>query len=197
MTALLPLPATLKKLPAWWGPPLPDGRPRYEVTEHVATTNCSTVYVAHDCLDRDVVLKVLLDGDGIEEARILADHEHPYIVRVLTVDVIEGYVCLVLERCREGDLLTHARLWPWESVIDRGLEVAAALDHLHRSGIVHGDVKPANVLIHDGRARLADFGFAARSRGRARSREPMSSCRRSASPGTGSRRAICSRSRAR
>jgi serine/threonine-protein kinase len=153
--------ASLSELPAWWGPVLPDGtRHRYLVTEHVSTTNWSDVYIARDCLDRDVVLKVLLAGDGIREARILAEHEHPHIVRVLTVDIIERHVCLVLERCREGDLLTHSRLWPWESVVDRCLEVAAALEHLHRSEIVHGDVKPGNVLIQDCRARLGDFGFA-------------------------------------
>ncbi len=165
-TKVLPVPEALRELPASWGDAQPSQlegpRPRFRVLEHLSTTSFSAVYVAEDRLGRDVVIKIARQLDGESEARMLAILEHPHIVRVLSLETIDGYMCTVLERCLQGDLLSYALDFPWWAVVDRGVEVARALEFIHERDVVHGDVKPGNVLIHEGRAKLCDFGFARR-----------------------------------
>ncbi len=182
--------ASLQELPAWWGPELGEtcnvdelleaiggarvdrerlellaGQPvrRFLVCEHVSTTRWASVYVAIDrALDRHVVLKV--SRRSVEpEPRLLASLAHPNIVVVHGVETIEGLICTVMEWCPEGNLASYARLYPLLDLLDRAIEVGRALEHLHASDVVHGDVKPTNILIQDSRAKLADFGLARRS----------------------------------
>jgi hypothetical protein len=96
------------------------------------------------------------------EAALLADIDHPGVVRAL--DLVEGDVgpALVLELLAEGDLAERlarrGRMTPTE-VVEVGVALARTLDDLHRAGLVHRDVKPANVLLReDGRPVLCDLG---------------------------------------
>lgn len=129
-------------------------------------------------------------GDWSREARLLARVEHPHIVSVLLHGRLDGKQALVLERVDGADLESLiARLrerdaapstesavdaleldstpaeWSdpfWRTAACIVRDIARALDHAHRCGVVHRDVKPANVLIdRSGSARLTDFGLAA------------------------------------
>ncbi|MFV0634708.1 Stk1 family PASTA domain-containing Ser/Thr kinase [Demequina sp.] len=152
-----------------------DGR--YEVRERVAAGGMATVYVAHDQrLERDVALKVMhphLAADATEadfvarfqrEAKAAARLTHPGMVRVydqgidghlsyLTMEYVEGEN-LRQRLKREHTLTVGQAMAITESVLDT---LAAA----HRTGLVHRDVKPENVLLDDeDQPRLADFGLA-------------------------------------
>jgi serine/threonine-protein kinase len=130
------------------------------------------VYAArHVRLDRPVAIKQLWpnltsDTDArrrfAEEARVLASLDHPHIVRVY--DYVERGACaLVLEMVRGGslsDLLEPSR--PSVSTACRlVLGLLAGLEHAHQHGVVHRDVKPANLLFTEaGTLKVADFGVA-------------------------------------
>ena len=141
----------------------------------------SMVYLAHHAsLDIDVVVKVLLpsamqDGSGAEgpaaaamtanEARILAKLNHPNLMRVFDFDDTGDHPYLVVEyvsgRSLQAMIRDQGRL-----AVDRALEVvrqvARGLAHGHlRVGLVHNDLKPANILVaDDGQAKLADVALA-------------------------------------
>ncbi|MFE7560901.1 protein kinase [Kitasatospora sp. NPDC057500] len=99
--------------------------------------------------------------------------DHPHLIRTLAVvtladpdhPALDGALALVMERARRSlqDVLAGTR--PPEPVPEAGrilTEVAAGLRHMHTAGWVHGDLKPANVLLMaDGTAKLADFGLTA------------------------------------
>jgi len=132
------------------------------------------VFHARDAvLDRDVAIKVLhrsLAGDTgfVErfrrEARAAAGLSHPNIVAVHDWGSVDGIYYMVMEFVRgvsARELLDAEGLLAPAQAADVLLQTLAALDHAHRQGIVHRDVKPENVMVsRDGVVKVADFGLA-------------------------------------
>lgn len=133
-----------------------------------------TVYLAHDThLGRPVALKVLLGSLArnpdqvarfLNEARAAAPLQHPGIVGIYEAGVRSGIPFIAMEYV-EGETLERflRRSGPldWRHALYLGTQVADALACAHHQGIVHRDVKPANILLdRSGRVRLADFGIA-------------------------------------
>ncbi|MDP9828201.1 serine/threonine-protein kinase [Kineosporia succinea] len=104
--------------------------------------------------------------DGLEhEIALLSRIEHPHIVRMRrVVDLPDDKVALVLDLAAGGSLaaLVAARgTLPPGEVVTVIVPIVAALEHLHQSGLVHGDVSPGNILFGaDGCPRLGDLGVA-------------------------------------
>lgn len=101
----------------------------------------------------------------IAEARALARLSHPNVVAVYEVDVHEGRDYVAMELIDGIDLQRwlRERQRPWREVTRVFAAAAEGLDAVHRAGLVHRDVKPANILIgHDGHVRVGDFGIARR-----------------------------------
>ncbi len=144
---------------------------RYRTIERVGSGGMAVVLLAEDeRLGRQVAIK-RLHAESPEttaerfrrEARLGASLNHPNVVAVYDIVTDDEGVLIVMEYV-EGETLRDAiERGPLEP--KRALEVlrglAAALDHAHGEGIVHRDVKPANVLLgKDGRTKLADLGIA-------------------------------------
>ena len=151
---------------------LPD---RYKVVRHIANGGMAGVWEAHDeLLDRAVAVKVLaqhLSEDDRARARFEREaraaaglSSHPNVATIYDVGEHEGRAFIVMELMRGGsvadvlrkdDRIEHQRALRWLR------EAASGLDAAHAAGIVHRDVKPANLLLDD-RDRLAigDFGIA-------------------------------------
>src|SRR4051812_270137 len=155
-------------------PALADGR--YVITGFLGEGARKRVYLAHDeRLDRDVAVALIpaLGADDAARERIGAEARamarlgsHPNIVTVHDYGEEGDAAYIVSEYMAQGsvaELLAAAGGKGLE--IDRAArlarQVAAALAHAHRAGIVHRDVKPHNVFLNeDGHARLGDFGVA-------------------------------------
>ncbi|HET9443334.1 MAG TPA: Stk1 family PASTA domain-containing Ser/Thr kinase [Acidimicrobiales bacterium] len=147
---------------------------RYEILRHVARGGMAEVYVAHDqMLDRQVALKVLFpelstDRNFVErfrrEAQAAANLSHPNIVSIYDWGEENGTYFIVMEYIEGrtlGQLIRRDGPLAADRAAEVGAEVAAALAFAHRSGVIHRDVKPGNVLINlDGQVKVADFGIA-------------------------------------
>jgi len=144
---------------------------RYRVIRTLGAGGMASVVLAEDeRLGREVALKRLHPHSADElaqrfqrEARIGASLAHPNVVRVFDSLTEGDDVVLVMEYVAGEDLSTALRRGALER--PRGLEVlravGAALDHAHEHGVVHRDVKPANVLLgSSGTVKLADLGIA-------------------------------------
>jgi serine/threonine-protein kinase len=147
---------------------------RYEILEIIGTGANGRVVRAHDpMIGRLVAIKLLAKelatGEArqrfLQEARVVGQLSHPSIITLHDMGIEEATQTpyLVMEFL-DGQ--------PLDRILDRGsvpypracaivAEVACALGAAHRKGVIHGDVKPANVLItDDGRVKLMDFGMA-------------------------------------
>jgi len=122
-------------------------------------------------LQRDVALKFLTGDDPastgslLNEARALARVHHPGVVAVHGIAEHEGIPGMWMELLRGPTLAEEmerrGRL-PADEVARIGVELCRALDAVVRADLVHGDLKPANIVLEDGRAVLTDFGLGRR-----------------------------------
>jgi eukaryotic-like serine/threonine-protein kinase len=147
---------------------------RYQVVRRIARGGMATVYEAIDIrLERRVALKVMHaalaeDDEFVDrfnsEARAAAQLSHPGIVAVFDQGRDGSVVYLAMEYVPGRTLrqVMHERqVLPYHEALALLVPVLDALTVAHRSGIVHRDVKPENVLVTpDGRAKVADFGLA-------------------------------------
>jgi len=148
--------------------------PEYELLRELGRGGMGTVYLARDAaLECLVGVKVLRPGlwtaesvkQFVDEARILANLRHPNIVPVHKVDERDGLNFYVMDYLEgdtlQGHLEKHGRL-SIAAARKLGRDLLAALGKAHRKGVIHRDVKPANVFLDEEGAVLTDFGIARR-----------------------------------
>src|SRR5438046_295333 len=148
--------------------------PRTAIYRHetLRTGGMGTVYRARDTqLDRDVALKLLRKDLGPEyanqlqqEARITASVNHPHVVQVFSFGHDHDQYYLVMELVDRGtldDLIAEQKKLPEADALRAGIEVARGLRAAYQKGLIHRDVKPANILFNaEGMAKISDFGLA-------------------------------------
>jgi serine/threonine protein kinase len=141
---------------------------KYRILSPLGSGGFGSVYLAEDTwIDKKVALKVphrqnLDFGELLREPRLLATLSHPNIVTVLTAEKQDDVFFIVMEYV-PGDTL--------EAVIERDgtldlpkaldytCQICNAMDHAHKQGIIHRDLRPGNVLVTDqGLIKVADFG---------------------------------------
>jgi len=148
---------------------------RYFLEREIGRGGMGIVYLAHEVrLDRPVALKLLtpelatqpaLRERFLREARTAAKLSHPNVVPIHVVDEVEDFVFFVMmyvEGETLGERVQGRGPLPASEAIRILREVAWALAYAHGQGVVHRDVKPANILIEagSGRALVMDFGIA-------------------------------------
>jgi len=146
----------------------------YQILAELGSGGMGLVYRGIDTrLDRTVAIKILLptsiDDERqrerfAREARAVAALSHPHICTLYDFGSDNGVDYLVMEYL-EGETLAErliGGLLRPEDVLRHGLAIADALAHAHRHGLVHGDLKPANVMLTTSGAKLLDFGIARR-----------------------------------
>jgi serine/threonine-protein kinase PpkA len=147
--------------------------PGYRIQRLIGKGGMATVYLAiQESLHRPVVLKILdqvtaqrtedLIERFIAEGRIIASLRHPNIITIYDIGLAENSLYISMEYVQGGDLKQRMEL---PISVDEALEylakIAGALAEAHKHGIVHRDVKPANILFRDEHTPLlTDFGIA-------------------------------------
>jgi len=146
----------------------------YEIVSPLGAGGMGVVYRARDPrLDRTVAIKVLSSSTAADpsfherftrEARALSSLEHPHICSVYDVGEQDGAPYLVMQYLDGetlADRLARGPL-PFDQALTLGIQMAEALATAHGHGIVHRDVKPANIILTKSGAKLLDFGLAKR-----------------------------------
>jgi eukaryotic-like serine/threonine-protein kinase len=141
---------------------------KYKILSTIGSGGFGTVYLAEDTwIDKKVALKVphkqgVDFGELLREPRLLASLNHPNIVTILTAEKQENVFFIVMEFvpgetletiiAREGALDVTLAL-------DYTCQIVNAVDHAHRQGVLHRDLRPSNVLVAEsGMLKVADFG---------------------------------------
>jgi len=145
---------------------------RYRVERELGAGGMATVYLAEDLKHhRRVAIKVLrpelaavIGADRfLREIETIAGLQHPHILGLIDSGEVGGtayYVMPFVEGESLRDRLAREKQLPIGDAVRIATEVAGALDYAHRHGVIHRDVKPENILLHDGAALVADFGIA-------------------------------------
>jgi serine/threonine protein kinase len=141
---------------------------KYKIVSMIGSGGFGTVFLAEDTwIDKKVALKVphkqSLDfGELLREPRLLATLNHPNIVTILTAERQENVFFIVMEfvpgETLEGIIARDGALDVAIS-LDYICQICNAVDHAHRHGVLHRDLRPSNVLVTDGGlVKVADFG---------------------------------------
>ena len=145
---------------------------RYTVERELGAGGMATVYLVRDRKhDRQVALKVLRPELAavigaqrfLQEIKTTANLQHPHILGLIDSGETEHqlwYVMPFVQGESLRDRINREKQLPVDDAVRLVREVASALDYAHRQGVIHRDIKPENILLHDGRALVADFGIA-------------------------------------
>ena len=145
---------------------------RYDIQGTLGEGGMATVFLARDLKHhRRVALKVLhpelaavLGPDRfLAEIRTTANLQHPHIVPLHDSGDADGllyYVMPVLEGETLRERLRREQQLPIDEAIRIARSIAATLEYAHRHGVIHRDIKPDNIYLHEGQALIADFGIA-------------------------------------
>ncbi len=145
---------------------------RYRLERELGAGGMATVYLAQDLRhDRQVAIKVLRPELAavigaerfLSEIKTTANLQHPHILPLFDSGIADSflfYVMPFIEGESLRDRLNREKQLPIGDAVRIATEVAGALDYAHRHNVIHRDIKPENILLHDGRALVADFGIA-------------------------------------
>ncbi|MGH7742043.1 MAG: protein kinase domain-containing protein, partial [Candidatus Eiseniibacteriota bacterium] len=145
---------------------------RYAIERELGSGGMATVYLARDLRHgRRVAVKILRPelaaaiggGRFLSEIKTTANLQHPHILGLIDSGEAAGllyYVMPFVEGESLRERLDREKQLPIAEGIRIATEVASALDYAHRHGVIHRDVKPENILLHDGSALVADFWIA-------------------------------------
>jgi len=141
---------------------------KYKILSTIGTGGFGTVFLADDTwIDKKVALKVphkqnLDFGELLREPRLLATLSHPNIVTILTAEKQENVFFIVMEyvpgETLENMIVREGAL-DMARALDYTCQICNAVDHAHKAGVLHRDLRPSNVLVGDnGMLKVADFG---------------------------------------
>jgi serine/threonine-protein kinase len=141
---------------------------KYKILSPIGSGGFGTVYLAEDTwIDKKVALKVphkqnLDFGELLREPRLLATLNHPNIVTILTAERQENVFFIVMEfvpgETLEAVIVREGAL-DLALALDYICQICNAVDHAHRHGVLHRDLRPSNVIVTEqGMAKVADFG---------------------------------------
>ena len=145
---------------------------RYRVEREIGEGGMATVYLAEDLRhERKVALKVLKPELAavvgaerfLAEIKTTANLQHPHILPLFDSGQADGLVFFVspfVEGESLRDRLSREKQLPADDAVRIATEVTDALDYAHRHGVIHRDIKLGNLLLHEGRVLVADFGIA-------------------------------------
>ena len=141
---------------------------KYRVLSHLGSGGFGSVYLAEDTwIKKNVAIKVphkqnLDFSEMLKEPRLLASMSHPNIVTMLTAEKLDDVFFIVLEYV-PGETLEQLIIREGALELGRALDYTCqmcnAVDHAHRAGVLHRDIRPGNMLVSDsGLLKVTDFG---------------------------------------
>jgi serine/threonine protein kinase len=141
---------------------------KYKILAPLGSGGFGTVYLAQDTwIDKKVAIKVphrqgLDFGELLREPRLLASVSHPNIVAITTAEKQDNVFFIVMEYV-QGETLENLIALTGALELNRALDftcqICNAVDHAHRQGVIHRDLRPANVLVTENdMLKVADFG---------------------------------------
>ena len=141
---------------------------KYRVLSHLGSGGFGSVYLAEDTwIKKKVAIKVphkqnLDFSEMLKEPRLLASMSHPNIVTMLTAEKLDEVFFIVMEFV-PGETLEHAIIRDGALELARALDYTCqmcnAVDHAHRAGVLHRDIRPGNMLVStSGVLKVTDFG---------------------------------------
>ena len=140
---------------------------KYKILSTIGSGGFGTVFLADDTwMDKRVALKVphkqnLDFGELLREPRLLASLSHPNIVSILTAEKQENVFFIVMEYVPGETLeavITREGALDVARALDYICQICNAVDHAHKQGVLHRDLRPSNVLVGEKLLKVADFG---------------------------------------
>ncbi|MCK5826806.1 MAG: protein kinase, partial [Desulfuromusa sp.] len=143
----------------------------YQIKKLLNRGGYGRVWLADDTiLDREVAIKELIEVDPsyvdnfVREMQIVANLEHNNIIKIHQAMAEDENVYLVMEYCAVGslcDALIKNERMTYDQAVSTTIEVCSGLEALQKQGIVHHDIKPANIMVGSaGTVKISDFGIA-------------------------------------
>jgi serine/threonine-protein kinase len=145
---------------------------RYKVRRKLGEGGMASVYLAEDIKhERNVALKILKPELAavigaerfLAEIKTTANLQHPHILPLFDSGEADGFLYYVMPYI-DGETLAQKLARERQLAVDEAVKIARdvsdALDYAHRNDVLHRDIKPGNILLHDGRPVVADFGIA-------------------------------------